>query len=836
MIYRCCDERRRIAVRAHGVLNGIDYVEVLDQEAPAGSPRQRTVLVRFVKAAPPLAAANFEIHGGDRVADVRILWATPAAAADPALVSPAEAAYLAALPDPEQLVALRTDSSGDHSAYRLSLVASAASLAPPPGIDPLLSRIAFSFKAECPTDFDCARVRDCPPDPEEAPLIDYLAKDYQSFRRLMLDRMAVTIPQWSERNAADLGVALVELLAYVGDRLSYAQDAVATEAYLGTARRRSSVRRHARLVDYFLHDGCNARVWVHLAVEGDPVTIGRGQAQFLTRVADAATVVPPPLSDRLLLQRPAVFEPLHDKTLFAELNVIAFHDWGDGECCLPAGATRATLRGDLANLTAGDVLVFEEVIGPRTGRAADADPDKRCAVRLVQVAAGLEDPLTDPPTPITEIRWADQDALPFALCLSARTGAAFGGRIVAPVSRALGNILLADHGLSVVDVPIGTVPEPHLHLVAAGGGERCDPPTPRAVPPRFRPALADAPLTQAGVYRHPPQSATAAMQQDPAAAAPAIALDASRAPTRWAVRRDLIGSAADDPHFVVEVEADGSARLRFGDDLNGRRPESGIAFAADYRIGSGPEGNIGADALRHVVTGIGGIVDVRNPLPAQGGTSPESMAHARVAAPQAFRVQERAVTEADWAEVTLRHPGVQRAAATFRWNGHGHTVFVTVDRIGGLAVTPDFAAALIAFLDRFRIAGYDLEIDGPRFVPLEIAMLVCVRRGYFRSEVKRAVLDELSDRRFAGGRSGLFHPDNFTFAQEVRLSAIVARAQSVEGVESVNLSLFRRFGQPDPAPLASGVLAIGRLEIARLANSPDFPERGTLTVTTGGGK
>src|SRR2546427_6685807 len=46
-----------------------------------------------------------------------------------------------------------------------------------------------------------------------------------------------------------------ELLAYVGDYLSYQQDAVATEAYLGTARRRVSVRRHARLVDYLVHDG-----------------------------------------------------------------------------------------------------------------------------------------------------------------------------------------------------------------------------------------------------------------------------------------------------------------------------------------------------------------------------------------------------------------------------------------------------------------------------------------------------------------------------------------------------------------------------------------------------
>ena len=55
-----------------------------------------------------------------------------------------------------------------------------------------------------------------------------------------------------------MGVTLVELLAYVADELSYRQDAVATEAYLDTARSRVSLRRHARLVDYRMHDGCNA--------------------------------------------------------------------------------------------------------------------------------------------------------------------------------------------------------------------------------------------------------------------------------------------------------------------------------------------------------------------------------------------------------------------------------------------------------------------------------------------------------------------------------------------------------------------------------------------------
>ncbi|MFZ3328198.1 MAG: hypothetical protein WA231_20950 [Methylocella sp.] len=76
--------------------------------------------------------------------------------------------------------------------------------------------------------------------------------------------MSLTAPGWTERNLSDPGIALVEVLAYVADHLSYQQDAIATEAYLHTARRRVSLRRHAKLVDYIMSDGCNARVWVAL--------------------------------------------------------------------------------------------------------------------------------------------------------------------------------------------------------------------------------------------------------------------------------------------------------------------------------------------------------------------------------------------------------------------------------------------------------------------------------------------------------------------------------------------------------------------------------------------
>ncbi|MGH8597187.1 MAG: putative baseplate assembly protein, partial [Gammaproteobacteria bacterium] len=278
------------------------------------------------------------------------------------------------------------------------------------------------------------------PEPE----IDYLAKDYNSFRSLILDRISSLMPGWRERNPADLQIALVELLAYAGDHLSYFQDAVATEAYLGTARQRVSVRRHARLVDYDMHDGSSARAWVCVDVtqggDADGKKLPSGTV-LLTRGPGANTVVRHADLEAALIEGPLVFETLHELTLQGANNEIPFYAWSDSECCLPRGSTRATLldKGGVS-LNVGDVLVFEELVSPTTGTEADADPSHRHAVRLTKADAA-QDPL-DRQT-LIEIEWHGEDALPFPLCLTARVETA-----VDPVaiSVARGNVVLADYG------------------------------------------------------------------------------------------------------------------------------------------------------------------------------------------------------------------------------------------------------------------------------------------------------------------------------------------------------------------------------------------------------
>jgi hypothetical protein len=850
MIYTCCDNRRRSILENQTVFNAIDFLEVVDNPSDPEDVRQRTLLVHFLHPLKPgqLTAANISIQGGERITNIVIADVQEEVSASP--------------PGDPKILIVHVKEPGDFAPYTLSLVDPHNQGRPPQNFDPILSSIEFSFKVACESDFDCRQTIACAPPAKTQLDISYLAKDYASFRQLMLDRMAKVIPQWQETSPADLGIVLIELLAYLGDYLSYQQDAVATEAYLGTARRRTSVRRHVRLLDYPMHDGRNARTWVHFEVAGGvpSVTLQPGAGtQFFTRVNQSSPLIAigSLAYNQALSQQPQVFELAEKITIYPQHNRMSFYTWGDLDCCLPRGATTAYLRDNFPNLKPGDVLIFQEVRGPKTGVPGDADPAHRQAVRLTQVTSDsdpvggqFDQPPTNKKVDVTKITWEDGDALAFPLCISSNNGTEFFDN----VSIAWGNIALADHGRTVnEDLPVVPAPNPALAVAVAPSGDPCpavDNPcestAPQATASRYRPALKQSPLTFTEPFQSTGPAADIINKRNLKQLLPAIYLALPSDPNHWLPQRDLLKSNSESQQFVVETEDDGSSFLRFGDDVLGSRPTPGSEFTAIYRVGDGISGNIGAESLAHiasddplVITDLSHpvILSVTNPLPASGGLDPEPLEVVRQSAPFAFRIQKRAVTQQDYGDMAKRCDStLQRATATFRWTGSWLTAFLAADRQNNLPVNDKFKTDLRNCMEQFRMAGQDVDVETPAFVSLEIAMNVCVKPDYFTSDVETALLKALSNCTLPDGTKGVFNPDNFTFGQPVFLSPIYVLVQQTDGVESVNITKFQRQGVDSNVALNSGRLEVERLEIARLDNDPNFPEHGTLTLNMFGGR
>lgn len=820
------DERREALAASLAPINGIAGIDVDIADATH-------LTVRFVKPLPgqpggvpalPLASGDITITGGDRVRGIAV---TAVAAAGNELQ-------------------LQIDREGDFSPYTLTIDDDV------PGYDPILREITFSFRIHCDADIDCEDPDIAEDELRFEPRLDYQSRDYESYRRMMLDRLAVTAPDMDERNVASLEITLVEWLAYVGDQLSYKLDLVDTEYSLATARLRTTASRHARLVGYRMHNGVSARVLAQ--VEVDPAVanlpLPADAMAFVTRsTALTAAVVSPADLPGPVLHGAKVFEPQHDMVLHGANNRIGLHHWGDPDAILARGAVEAYLRDpdQAIDLQTGDLLILVEERDPATGRTGDADPTHRQAVRLIADPEVLVDSLEEVAPGVSlqvlRVQWGPEDALRFDLCVGERPPDE------GDLAAVYGNIVVADHGFTLPDPEnLGTAPatvDPELPP-EPGQPDEIKPLAELDRPHAFSPELWRKDLSFSVGPFDPAGSMPASRisELDSGAALADMHLNViGEAP--WQPLRDLLGAGPEDRVFVPEVDKSGTTRLRFGQGYqgasspHGKTPVAGQAFLAHYRIGTGTSGNIGADALAHIAaTGLAAanVVQVRNPLPAAGGADRETIGEVRQRAPVSFYEQRRAVTLADYEALLNAHPDVQRAHARKRWLGSWSAIFLSVDRIGGVAVNDAFREMLLAYLEPFRMMGHDLAIDEPIYVPLAITLKVCVNASFFADDVGDALRDVFSAGLTLDGQRGFFHPDNITFGAEIHLSRVYQAALAVDGVDDVTVIVFQRASATTSNAIDNGVLRFGPPEIPILTNNPSRPTAGTLNIDVEGGR
>lgn len=474
-------DERRDDLRARGG-NGLDTVELLDG---------RHLALTFLRDAPhDVTRANVRIEGPAH-SGLEVLAVRRRAEDDP---------------DMESQLVVELTTTGRPGPHRLALVEPGPhgrpSHHPLRTLDPLFTEVTFSFDIDQINPVRGLATRTVGAISGETDEVPYLARDFAGLREVLLDRLATLSPGSIDRHLPDIGMMLVELFAYAGDDLSYYQDAVATEAYVRTARRRISVRRHARLVGYRMHEGCSARAWLFLDVDR-PVHLPLAPLLFTTAAGPAGPCFSAllPTSADHAADAPDVRDddqPGLHAALRPDHNQIRLWHWGRHTCDLPAGATAATFldahfvaepakettapspagqgadavrplseppadtpeptRRVLA-LRPGDILLFEQILDREGG---PPEPSLRHPVRLLSVRATW-DPLYD--VPLVAVTWAEVDALPFTLPIRAVNKT--NEQIDCGVAH--GNIVGAVHGLPVqheLDIKQRSLPDSGLGCAA----------------------------------------------------------------------------------------------------------------------------------------------------------------------------------------------------------------------------------------------------------------------------------------------------------------------------------------------------------------------------------
>jgi Baseplate J-like protein len=794
-----------------GTLNGFWFV-LVDLQPPA-TPTEARLEVHFLNAnhvaviladATASAAAarqTFPITGGHRL---RAGAAT----------GQVQVTGVAAGAAPEVLV-LTVAPIGDYSTYRLSIVHG--------DIDPIFSEIGFKFRPGC-FSIDCAPEWPKAPAPKPAPAIDYLAKDYESFRHTMIAAMMQRVPGWQPTSEADLDQTLLELFSVSADELSDYQDRVMSEAYIGTARKRVSLARHARLMDYHIHQGNQASTWI--AFDVPTVTDG---------------TLPPGLAvwtgDPRLRPESQVFVSRHDARLHGLLSRMSLYTWSDAIPALAAGSTSADLRlTSVAMLDAvtvqnvirnGEItrLLIQEWLNPATGRPAGRDPGKRQLLSLLPGAAGataMQDPLTA--EWFVRVRWAEKDKLQHNYCFVVDCA----GTLVRDVSLFHGNLVEVFHGRSAAArfvEPGAILAGPDQHHF-----ERTDDGTDRwGTLCRFP----DGPLA----YR-----ATAPGGEVPSQSTLSVTVELNGAFDDWDEQINLIhsddGSESGD-HFLVETDEEGRSLIRFGNGVNGRKLPPDAIVHCSYQVGRGLDGNVGADTLVNFDASFDPLLagDVRgwNPFDVINGLDPEPVAEIIRRVPEAYRYRQlRAVTLQDYVRRAEEVPEVSRAAARYAWTGSWRTVQIAIDPVGTTTFDDELRRRIARHLDAVRLIGEDLEIRPPRFVPLDIRIAICIDPEHWPEDVRFVLEQEFAEGYTPDGRLGFFHPDLWTFGQELHASQLLGRVQAVEGVEHVISVTMKRWDAPTPG--TDAILAVRGNEIIRVRNDPDHMEEGFIQFDLQGGR
>jgi len=751
-------------------------------------------------------------------------------------------------------VSLRVEPVGDYSTYTLELVWNASL------IDPFFSAIGFKFRPGCFTN-DCAPpLPGRPPSPN--PAIDYLAKDYDSFRHTLMVAMAERVPGWVSTSEADHDQVLIDLFSAVADEMSDYQDRVMAEAYFATTRKRVSLARHARLVDYHLHEGNQASTW--LAVD-----VVAGQAPFT--LDDQELIVwtganPPDDAAVFFASRQRRLPPAQRQRLDPLLNRLRMHTWRNAQPALAAGSTSAdiappaglaaqadadALRDLVRNGLWREMLVAER-LNPLSGAVAGYHRAKRQVLRLLagsDVERGGAESIFDPVTStwVVRVHWRDEDALRFDYSFTTFCPGP-PPTTVEDVSIFYGNLVMVHEGrpFEAHFYEPGTVLPTETKTVKHRYFERMD---------RFgnRRDWVLAALPDDGPLAYLPPRDGAPTGEEPARSTLWLQVEPpGGARETWDEVESLVhsdDSAENGDHFAVETDERQRTVLRFGNGTNGRLLPDDATVHAQYQIGGGHRGNIGGDQLVNVqpLTGAlnGAVTATTNPFDVVDGRDPEAVERIRRNAPEAFRARQlRAVTLADYVNRAEEVSGVSRAVARYAWTGSWRTVRLTIDPTGFTALGDPRSEALwdelrprIAdHLEAVRLIGEDIELRPPRYVPLEIHVAVCVGESYWREDVRFVLEQEFSDGWTSDGRRGFFHPDEWTFGQSLHRSAIEGRIHRVVGVKHVVRIAMKRFASPLPAVSGTEVLEIGFDEIVLVANDPSHLERGLIRFVMQGGR
>lgn len=249
----------------------------------------------------------------------------------------------------------------------------------------------------------------------------------------------------------------------------------------------------------------------------------------------------------------------------------------------------------------------------------------------------------------------------------------------------------------------------------------------------------------------------------------------------WERQETLGRSEPEDTHYIVEVAADKTAYIRFGDNVNGIIPTAGQEVLCDYYSTLGIEGNVSSNTIVNTdfdfialdATIIKSVI--QNPLAAIGGSPYETIERIRRSAPLSLRTLDRAVTRQDYIDIAKLAPGVDKATLFYEC---GKYIDIYISPNGGGIAQTLLLTTTKNYVDARKMVTTFINVlpAGESYISITIEATAKFRRDgvVTKQDIINALMAE-----YSYGNSDVNRP--------IRISDIIALVDNLEKVDFLDL-------------------------------------------------
>jgi hypothetical protein len=715
--------------------------------------------------------------------------------------------------------------------------------------------------------------------------LDYATRDYDGFRQLLVSVIDRHDTAWTERAAADLGIMVVELLAYELDRLAYAGDRVAEEGFLATARRRESARRHAALGDHVLDRGNATRgfQWLQLAA-GQRISLparalltgsdprDRSAAPVYAETLDATALDAARNRFSLVQSVPAGSKvlrlgagtggtsDLRDVGLAAGMWLVLgiplsadVRDVMPGDPPLqlatgevvrvarvmphgvelvhalqrtwPGGDEGAWVLGNIVEVRRGLTSAWT-LIGRGGAALGDIAHDQYLQLRM-EIVRRLR-------MEVEAVRasWIDRPAQHAQWTSACKAMTALRKRLEHTVVTALDLRNKDDRDeLTELAAALEAAADQLRGILTAIGHD-----IPDALGKTDRVAVPHQTIPDGKQVMDLPLADQPVLWMDPDAERPArsetlaIAVGTAGAWTRWIEQPDLLRSAPDDPHYVVELDGNARITLRFGDGTSGAVLPADAQVMARWVTGDQSGDDLRAGALGGEVSvdgkPIAAVTATSNPLATTGGRAPEDLDGIAARVERGLEQPAVPVTAEDYRLLLSERDGIVESAVSLV---HG-VVDIVVRPAGGPDAGIDAGQLLDdtrTWLDANRLAGTTVSVRPPRPLPIDIGLAVDVHPDVSADELRYLVQQRLAEAFGDAPQDAAGNPRPVLGAPR-ELGEVYHLVEDIPGVRWSQVVVFDLAGRT-PARVLDRIVPAAD-QVVRCAAVDDQPVRGQVTL------